>query len=183
VCLPYYLDLKAQLVINKCHAIAAARPKEHQFVSSGQTQVLRFYYYYEYYKKSQLTAISIHELFTSQAQSSLTYLQNSLYTIYFIYPSVSHKTIYTLYYANTGLISLAINQESMRYVLLRFTIFSLSGLQLKSKTQASFTMEMQDVFAIPLETRICRLLGSKLSQVLAAFIQCLRYSPHYLKTK
>jgi len=121
-------------------------------------------------------------LFTSQAQSSVTRLQNSVYAIYLICPSVFHKTIYTLYYASTGVISLVINHESMRSVLLHVTIFSLSGVQLMSKTHASFNMKMQDVVAIPLQTRICRLFGSKISQALAAFIQCLLYSPYYLKT-
>jgi hypothetical protein len=78
VCLPFYLDLKAQPVINKCRAATAARPKKHQFVSTGQTQVLRFYYY-EYYNKSQLTAASIHELFSSQQKSPVTYLQTRLF--------------------------------------------------------------------------------------------------------
>jgi hypothetical protein len=142
VCLPYYLDLKALLVINKCRVVAATRPKKHQFVSTGQIQLLRFYYYYEYYKKAQLTTVRIHELFTSQVRSSVTYLQNTVYTIYFICPSFFHKTIYTLYYASTDVNSLVINYASMRYVLLRVTIFSLSGLQLMSKTQTLFNMKM-----------------------------------------
>jgi hypothetical protein len=105
-----------------------------------------------------------------------------MYFIYFICPPFFHKTIYNLYYASTGVIYLLINNESMRFILWRVTIFSRSGRQLMSKTQALFNTKMQDVGAIPLETHVCWLLGSKPSQELAAFIQCLRYSPHYLRT-
>jgi len=121
-------------------------------------------------------------MFTSQSHSSVTYLQNSSHYIYFICPSVFHKTIYTLYYASTGVISLVINRKSIRSFLLHVAILSLSGLQFMSETQTIFHIKMQDVVAVKLETRICRMLGLKLSQALAVFIQCLSYSPQYLKT-
>jgi len=121
----------------------------------------------------QLTAGSIHELFTSQSQSSVTYLQILMYFIYIICSSFFHKIIYTLYYGSTGVISLVINHKSMRFVSWHITIFSLSGRQLMSKTQALFNTKMQDVVVLPLEARICWLFSSKLSQALAAFIQCL----------
>lgn len=117
-----------------------------------QIQVLRFCSYYEYYNKSQLTAVSIQELITSQSQSSLTYLQNSMYYIYFIWPSFFHETIYTLFYVNTGVISLVINHESMRSILLRVTFYSLSGLQFMTKIQALYNMKMQGVAAVQLNT-------------------------------
>ena len=79
------------------------KAEETSIVSSEQTQVLRFYYYYEYYNKSRPTAVSINELFPNQSQISVTYLQ-ILFSVYFICPSVFHKTINTLYYAKTGVI-------------------------------------------------------------------------------
>lgn len=78
-----------------------------------------------------------------------------------MYTSVFRKTTCTLYYENTGIISLVINNKSMSYVLFHVTVISPPVPQRNVTDSGCVCYKNTEVVGIASETRTCLVLDLK----------------------